>query len=195
MLYDGYYSGDLAKSSVEQMVQSNYFTNSGNQHIQQTAKNIIAKFMFLKVGTAAPEICLNDIKAIENCTGKNNGKYKYLIFVDLEMIVCREQLKYLSAIDEKFQKYLEIFVIFRDINIAEIEKFVTENPVPGKLLIDKKGDYITKYDIKTYPQCFLLDENHRVKLESAKSPLDAFEIQFSSLLRNDLIEQQRNQAR
>lgn len=195
LLYDGYYSGDFSKSSIEKMIQSSYFANAKNKLISKTAINIYSKFTFLKVGTAAPEICLDDLKGTENCTLKNNGKYKYLLFVDLEMAVCREHLKYLSAIDEQFQKYLEIYVIFRDIDITEINKFIAENPVPGKLLIDKNGEYISGYNIKTFPQCFLLNENHNVKLESAKSPLDGFEQQFSTLLRNDFIEKQRNQSR
>ena len=195
LLYDAYYSGDFSKNAIEKMVQSTYFSNARNKQIIRTAKNINSKFTFLKVGTAAPEICLNNLKGIEICTGKNNGKYKYLIFADIEMIVCREHLKYLSIIEEKFQRQLEIYVIFRNVDVKEIEKFIAENPVPGKLLIDKNGEYISTYNIKTFPQCFLLDEKHIVKLESTKSPLDGFEQQFAGLLRKELIEQQRNQSR
>ena len=70
------------------------------------------------------------------------------------MIVCREHLKYLATIEEKFQRQLEIYVIFRNVDVKEIEKFIAENPVPGKLLIDKNGEYISTYNIKTFPQCF-----------------------------------------
>ena len=195
LLYDGYYSGDFSKNTIEKMIQSSYFTNANNNLITKTAKNIYSKFIFLKVGFVAPEICLDDLKGVENCTGKNNHKYKYLLFADIEMIVCREHLKYLASIEEKFQKYLEIYVIFRDVDVKEIDKFIAENPVPGNLLIDKTGEYILGYNIKAFPQCFLLDENHNVKLESAKSPLDGFEQQFAALLRNELIEQQRNQSK
>ena len=195
LLNDGFYSGDFSKNAIESMVQSSLFRNNNSAIIRNTSENIYTKFTFLKNGTFAPEICLPDLKGTTICTAKNNQKYKYLIFADIEMVVCREHLKYLSAINEKYQKYLEIYVVFRDNSISEIEKFISENPVPGYLLIDKTGKFTSKYEIRSFPQCFLLDENHKVKFESAKAPLDGFEQQFGTFLRNKLIEQQRNQSR
>lgn len=195
LLYDGYYSGDFSKSAIESMVQASQFRTNNTVIIRKAAENIYEKFTFLKKGTLAPEICLPDLIGTTICTTKNNHKYKYLLFADIEMIVCREHLKYLAAIEEKFQKYLEIYVVFRNDDTGEIKKFIAENPVPGYLLIDKSGDITEKYEIKSFPQCFLFDENHKVKFESAKSPLDGFEQQFGAFLRNDLFEQQRNQSR
>ncbi len=194
LLHDGYYSGDFSKNAIESTIQSSFFKNSSSPIIRRTAENIYFKFTFLKTGTLAPEICLPDLNGKIICTTKDNQKYKYLVFADIEMIVCREHLKYIAAINEKFQKYLEIYVIFRDNNTSEIKKFIDENPVPGYLLIDKNGEFTRKYGIRSFPQCFLLDKNHKVEFESTKAPLDGFEQQFGTFLKNKLFEQQRNQS-
>lgn len=195
LLYDGYFSNEFSKNAIEKMVQASTFINSGNKLIRKPAENMYQKFTFLKQGTTAPAICLTDLNGEQICTNKNNDKYKYLIFADLEMIVCREHLKYLAIIDEQFQKNLEIFVVFRNNKEEEIKKFIAENPVPGKLLIDKNEEITKIFGIRSFPQSFLLDKNHSIVFEAAKSPLDGFEQQFATFLRNELFEQQRNQSR
>ncbi|MBN2635603.1 MAG: redoxin domain-containing protein [Prolixibacteraceae bacterium] len=195
LLYDGYFSNEFSKDAIEKMVLSSPFKNSGNKLIQKTAENIYQKFTFLKQGTTAPTICLTDLNGEQICTNKNNDKYKYLIFADLEMIVCREHLKYLATIDEQFQKYLEIYTVFLNNDEEKIKKFIAENPVPGKLLIDKNEEITKIFVIRSFPQSFLLDKNHTIVFEAAKSPLDGFEQQFSTYLRNELFEQQRNQSK
>ena len=111
------------------------------------------------------------------------------------MIVCREHLKYLSKIQERFQKNLEIYIVLRQTGETEMKKFFAENEVPGVKLIDENDEFIEKYKVKSFPQCFLLDQNHRVKFVSAKAPLDGFEQQFGSFLQSELFERMRNQSR
>lgn len=195
LLHDAWYSGDFSKPAIEKMVNSASFTKSKNEIIRQSADNIYDRFTFLQPGNEAPVICLNDLEGKKICTNQNNSKFKYLIFADTEMIVCREHLKYLGKIQERFQKYLEIYVILRNTNPTDIKKFFTENEVPGAKLIDANNEFIEKYRIKSFPQCFLLDENHKVKFTSAKAPLDGFEQQFGTFLQHELFERQRNQKR
>lgn len=195
LLHDAWYSGDFSKTAIEKMVSSSAFTKSKNGIIQQTAQNIYDRFTFLQPGNEAPVICLHDLTGKEVCTNRNNEKFKYFIFADIEMIVCREQLKYVSKIQERFQKYLDIYVILRNTEPIEIKKFFSENEVPGFKLVDDKNEFIEMYRIKSYPQCFLLDENHTVKFVSAKAPLDGFEQQFGTFLQHELFEWQRNQSR
>jgi hypothetical protein len=70
-----------------------------------------------------------------------------------------------------------------------------ENKVPGTIMIDENDEFIKNYKVKSFPQCFLLDEKHRVEFVSAKAPLDGFEQQFGTFLQNQLFERQRNQSR
>ncbi len=111
------------------------------------------------------------------------------------MVVCREHLKYLETIQQNFQKHLEIIIVLRETEPDEVKKFITENKIPGIKLMDTNNEYISKYKIKSFPYCFLLDEKHTIQFTNAKAPLDGFEQQFGPFLRNTLFQRQRNQSR
>jgi hypothetical protein len=176
------------------MVSSSLFTTSSNPLIKTAAKNIAAKFSFLQPGSAAPEICLNDLKGAKQCTNSNQTKFKYIVFADVETLVCQEHLKYLSRINELFNKHLDIFVVLRDTDRKGIETFINTNKLPGVQLIDSKNIYIEKYKIRSFPQCFLLNEKHEITFTNTNAPLDGFEQQFGTYLRNELFMRQRNQS-
>lgn len=195
MLHDGFYSVDFSKNSIKTMVKSELFTKNSNKIIQIAAIQISEKFNYLEQNSVAPAICLNDLKNQQICTNKTKDKFKYLVFADIEMIVCREQLKYLANIQQKFQKHLQIFVVLRKTELTEMTKFLDENKIQGTILIDENNEFIEKYNIKSFPQCFLLDENHKVKFTETKSPLDGFEQQFGAFIQRELFERQRNQSR
>ncbi len=195
LLHDGFYSGYFSKDAIKEMVGANLFAQNTNSVIKVATKNIRHKFTFLEKGSLAPEICLNDLSGQEQCTNRNNEKFKYLVFADAETIVCQEHLKYLSRIHELFNKHLDIFVVLRNTDKKEIEKFFAANKIPVTTLIDKGNTYISEYKIRSFPLCFLLDEKHQVAFTSANAPLDGFEQQFGTYLRSELFMRQRNQAR
>ncbi len=174
MLHDAYYSGDFSRTAIQQMIKSTRFTSHQNKIIRETALNISEKITHLQIGTVAPPVCLNNFEGQKTCTNQNNGKYKYLIFADTEMAVCREHLKYLPAIQQKFQKHLEIYVVLRKTNDVEMKKFFAGNEVPGIILVDENSEFINQYKVKSFPQCFLLDQNHKVKFVAAKAPVGWF---------------------
>src|SRR5690606_18446797 len=120
-----------------QMVKSARFTNNKNQIIKEAANNISVKITFLQPESSAPAICLKSLDGEKICTNQNNKKYKYIIFADTEMVICREHLKYLPVIQQKFEKHLEIFVVLRKTEISQMKKFLAENKVPGIKLIDE----------------------------------------------------------
>jgi len=195
MLHDAFYSGDFSKTSIQQMIKSTRFTNHQNKLISNTAQNISEKITHLQKGTLAPAICLKNIEGEKTCTNQNNNKFKYIIFADTEMAVCREHLKYLPTIQQKFNKYLEIYIVLRKTDITEMKKFFTENDVQGIKLIDENNEFISLYKVKSFPQCYLLDESHKVQFIAAKAPLDGFEEQFGTFIRQELFERQRNQGK
>ncbi len=195
MLYDGFYSGDFAKSSILILLQSNKLSQSNSTTIREITQIVIEKLKFLLPGAPAPAICLLDIDGNKQCSDQNKEKFKYLVFADTEMLVCREQLKYLIDINQQFQKYLEIILVMRKTDLIEMKMFLDKNKIPGVQLIDKNGEYINKYHVRSFPTCLLLDKNHHVIFSEAKAPLDGFQQQFGTFLRNELFERQRNQSR
>ena len=195
MLHDGFYSGDFPKSSIISLTKSERFAQNSDKIIQGFAKDLTKKLEFLLPGSEAPVICLLDIDGNHKCSDENNGKFKYIVFADAEMMVCREQMKYLTDIQKQFQKYLEIILVMRKTDLIEMKMFLVKNEIPGLKLIDENGKFITQYKVRSFPSCLLLDENHKVVFNEAKAPLDGFQQQFGAFLRQELFNRQRNQSR
>lgn len=193
MLYDAFFSGDFSKDAVQKLIALNRFTNHKNEIIRTAALNILEKFNHLQKGKKAPPVCLKSMEGQKICTNTNKQKFKYLIFADTEMVICREQLKHVNTIGKKYEKHLEIFVILRNTERVEMKKFLSENKIGGIHLLDETNEFITEYNVKSFPQCFLLDENHNVEFVTTPAPLDGFEQQFGSFLQRELFERQRNQ--
>ena len=195
MLHDGFYSGDFPKKAIIGILSSGELQNNSNKKIAAIAKNVKNKLDFMLPGSQAPVICLESTDGKKICTDRNNDKFKYFVFADTEMGVCREQLKYLSKIEEKFSEHLEIYVILRKTDLIEMKMFLNGQNIPGTHLVDENGEYIERYRIKSFPVCVLLNENHEVVFSPAKAPLDGFEQQFGKYLQRELFEKQRNQGR
>ena len=195
MIQDAFFSGEFSKNSILKILQSDNLLQNSSSKIREITAIIIEKLELLLPGTNAPVICLKDINGNKHCSNETSGKFKYLVFADAEMMVCQEQLKYLSKIDEMFQEHLEIILIMRKTDIIEMKIFLDKNQVPGLKLVDENNEVIEMYRIKSFPTCILLNENHKVQFETAKAPLDGFEQQFGTFLKNELFRRQRNQGR
>jgi hypothetical protein len=195
MLHDGYYSGEFSENTILSLLKSETLANSEFLIIKEITKDVIDKLEFLQKGSKAPEICLYNINGIEVCTDTIDDKYKYIVFADTEMIVCREHLKYLEVIQQKFQKYLQIIVVLRKTDLIEMKMFLVQQKIPGIKLIDENDVYIEKYKVPSFPVAFLLNKNHEVVFEHTKTPLDVFEQQFGPYLQGKLFMDQRNQSK
>jgi len=185
MLHDGYYSGDFPQNAILEIIASDYLAGNTDKYIREISLKVLKKLKFLRAGTTAPSICLENTDGEEVCTGGNNSKFKYLIFADIEMMVCREHLKYLKKIEDKFHKYLEIYIILKKTDLIEMKIFLDKQDIPGVHLVDDNGKNIEKYRIKSFPVCFLLNEDHEVVFPQAKAPLDGFEQQFAAFLHSE----------
>ncbi|MDX8338366.1 hypothetical protein SLH46_04165 [Draconibacterium sp. IB214405] len=195
MLHDGFYSKEFSEKAIKNMIADKHFTSHREIKIRETAQNITTKITFLEKGSEAPAICLNDLSGEKRCTNTNQEKFKYIVFADVETVICQEHLKYLSRLDELFNKHLDIFVVLRNTERSGIDSFFKENNVPGIVMIDSNSEAIAEYKIRSFPQCILLNEKHQVVFDDAKAPLNGFEQQFGTWLRNELFMRQRNQAR
>lgn len=183
MLHDAFYTRDFSTDAIQKMVENTRFSKNKNSITQNTALNIAEKLRHLQPGKPAPVICLKSLDGDNICTNINRGKYKYLVFADVEMVICREQLKNIGVLQKKFEKNLEVFVVFRQTNGQKLKKYISENQIGGIQLLDVDNKFTEEYRIKSFPQSFLLDPDHNVKLANAKNPLDAFDLQFMAVLR------------
>lgn len=195
MLHDGFYSGDFSQEGILKLLNTSHFTGNQNQTVRNAAENAIQKLTHLREGSRAPVVCLTNTDGNEVCSDESSDKFKYIIFADTEMIVVREQLKYLTKIHELFNEHLDIYVVLVKTDLIEMKKFLVEQNIPGVHLVDADGEYIEKYRVKSFPSSYLLNSSHEVVFQDAKAPLDGFEQQFGAYLRQHLFQQQRNTAK
>lgn len=191
MIHDGWYSGDFSRESLLMILESEILVKNEDPYIREITSSLTEKLKFLSTGTTAPVICLKDTDGNRQCSNSDKEKFKYVIFADDEMVVCREHLKYLPVIVEKFGKYLEIILVMRKTDLIEMKMFLDKNRIPGIKLVDNNGEFTRKFGVKSFPSCYLFDKNHRIAMESVKSPLDGFEQQFGRFLQMELFERQR----
>ncbi|WP_372933243.1 TlpA family protein disulfide reductase [Mariniphaga sediminis] len=195
MLHDGFYSGDFSENAILNLVGADIFVKDQEKTVRETAKNILIKLRHLRPGSLAPVVCLKNTSGQRFCTNEISGddKFKYLVFADTEMIVCREHLKYLAKIEDRFQKYLEIIIVLRKTDLIEMKMFLDKQKIPGIHLVDEEGRFTEEYRVKSFPTCLLLNDKHEVVFQQTKSPLDGFEQQFGRFLQRELFERQRKQ--
>ncbi len=192
LLYDAYYSSRFSKRAILKMLDNEVFSKNKSIEIQEFAKSIKTKLLFLAPGTVATEICLEDFNRNTLCTNEGDN-HKYILFADMELQICREHLKYLPVIAKKYNQKLDIFIIIENKKTEKIWGYLNEHKIPGTILFDEKQVYSDKYNVRLFPTCYLFNGKHEVVLAPAKPPLDGFEHQFGRLLQSEQIKQMRSQ--
>jgi hypothetical protein len=182
MLHDAFYSGVFSKTAILQILRSDFFGQHNNPEIIRISHEVISKITYLEKGSTAPDICLPMLSQSTWCSTSNTKPYLYILFADLDIPVCQEQVKYLKTMAERTGTKLEILLVVLPSPNMNITDFTTKNQVPGIVVIDGEN-YLagSKFRVRSYPSAFLLDKNQKILLAPAKTPLDGFEFQFESM--------------
>ena len=167
------------------MVTSDYFTAHILKEIRQMAATLSEKINYLQPGTAAPGICLPSGDNLTWCSTANTLTYLYILFADLEIPVCREQVKYLKTMAEKTGSQVQFLIVLTPSQKVNNTEFLSRNQIPGIMVTDTPNRKAGReYKVRSYPSAFLLDRQHRVVLAPARPPLDGFEFQFEDLTKS-----------
>ncbi len=182
LLHDAWYSGEFSKNAIRKMVTSPYFTTHTLKEVQQMAARVSEKITFLQQGVTAPEICLPFGEGQTYCSTANNRPYLYILFADLEIPVCQEQVKYLKTMAEKTGPDVQVLIVVSPSSRINAVEFMSSHQIPGIVVTDTpRLETGKRYKVRSYPSAFLLDRQHRVILAPARTPLDGFEFQFEKL--------------
>jgi hypothetical protein len=183
ILHDAFYSGEFPKNAILQMLQQKHFSGHPVREVRHAAAEVHSKLQFLHTGTQAPVICLPSLTGDTVCSTSNAKPFQYILFADLEIPVCREQVKYLTEIYERIGEHAEFLLILSPSEKIDNLEFVTSNRIPGRIVSD---DYTRmtgrKYKIRAYPSALLINRDHKVVLSPAKTPLDGFELQLQGII-------------
>lgn len=182
LMHDAFYSGQFQQKAILEMFRNERFTNHKSEEIKRSAKEITKKLEFLLPGTQAPEICLPLISDGTYCSKESEKPMQYILFADLEIPVCQEQVKYLKTLYGKIGTHADILLVLKPSARIDQLEFIKEHGIPGKVVIDTPNStFGSKYKVRAYPTAFLIDNKHHVEYAPAKNPLDGFEFQFESL--------------
>jgi len=133
-------------------------------------------------GTKAPDICLPSLSGNQFCASSNTKPFLYILFADLEIPVCRQQVKYLKGMAEKTGSSVQILLVLLPSKQVDIADFIKTNEVPGMVVFDnEKKSTGRMFKIRSYPSALLVNSSMGVILSPARTPLDGFENQFKSV--------------
>lgn len=182
LLHDAFYSGDFSKNSIFQILQLPHYTGHSVRILRTAAAETLKKLQHLYPGTEAPVICLPSPSGDTLCSSGATKPFQYILFADLEIPVCREQVKYLAEIHQRIGEQVDILLILSPSSRINNAEFIAANKIPGRIVTDsqalKTGN---TYRIRSYPSALLLNRDHRVVLAPAKTPLDGFELQLGGV--------------
>lgn len=182
MLHDAFYSGEFDKNAIIRITGDRFFTENASKSVANIAKTVNEKISFLHKNTKAPEICLKTIDNKTVCSSASEKPFLYIMFADLDIPVCQEQVKYLKTIYEKLSDKIDFYVVITPSLRVDAAGFLKENNIPGKIVFDIEDHKISRlYKIRSYPTALLLNKDHNVILSPAKTPLDGFEHQFAGV--------------
>jgi hypothetical protein len=182
LLHDAFYSGEFPKNAILQILQGSHFTAHTTREIRVSAAEVAEKLQFLYTGTTAPGICLPSLAGDTLCSVTANKPYQYILFADLEIPVCQEQVKYLAEIHQRIGERVDILVVLTPSARISNKDFVLTHKIPGRIVIDDLTRKTARqYKIRSYPSALLLNREHKVVLSPAKTPLDGFELQLGGI--------------
>jgi hypothetical protein len=175
---DAYYSKQFPKSSILKMLDQ--VTNSEwSAYEQKTAQLIRSKLVYLSAGTNPPALVLKDLKgqAVNFSTYRNS--YIYLHFTDPKNTICQQHLNELKKIATHYPDKLVIINVITNGN-----SFTNSNNWPG-IFATTVSNLEETYQVKTFPNSFLIGKDGRLLLSPAPNPIDGLDRQLGQLFKSD----------
>ena len=110
----------------------------------------------LKIGSPAPELRLTALTGAVYDLSSAKGKTVILSFFTTWSRSCLDQLKFLSALNEKYSG-LDVVAVSLDNKSSLVKSFIEKNDLTVTPLIDKKRSYLDAFHILIIPTAFLID--------------------------------------
>lgn len=110
----------------------------------------------LQIGSPAPELQLTALTGATYDLSSAKGKTVILSFFTTWSSSCLDQLKFLSALNEKHPG-LDVVAVSFDNKSSLVKTFLEKNALTITALIDKKHTYLDEFHILIIPTAFLID--------------------------------------
>ena len=186
--YQGQFSQQTMLSLLDKVQRSNWSSKE-----KATAAELKAKLTYLLPGTEAPQLTMTDLNHTEIKLSDFHGKIVYLHFTTIANPICRQHLNELKTSAAGFAPQAEIINILPKADGAKKELILQQN-WPGRFVLVDDSE-LAKYQVKTFPTSYLIDENGLMLVSPALNPIDGFARQLGGILKQRQFNKYRNQAK
>lgn len=189
---DAYYQARFNPKTMlvllDKISQSNW-----TEREKKIAENLKEKLLYLNAGTAAPELSAQTLAGEKFNLRNLSGKLVYLHFTTVANPICRQHLDELTTNAQNLSGKVEIVNLIPENNTAKKDLILQQN-WPGTFVLVSDSD-LEKYRVKSFPTAYLIDEQGKLLLAPALSPIDGFPNQLKGILQQRRVDHLRNQSR
>lgn len=190
---DAYYQGQFSQSSLLNLLKKIADSDGWDNSEKRIATALLNKLTYLQKGSDAPDLVFTDFNGVEHSLSEFEGQYIYLDFTSVSNPICRQHLDYIKSDMTDISQQVKFIHLIPE-SEATKKDLIQQQNWPGEFFTvsEKETD---KYKVKTYPTAYLISKDGKLLLSPASTPMDGFKNQFTSLLRQQQIEELRNQSR
>ena len=136
-------------------------------------------------GSDAPVYQLWDMKESPKSLNEFTGKYVYLHFAATWSFPCTSEFDAIEKFYLKNKNKIEVVTVFADLDTSAIHKFLNQHDYDWTFLYCKgNSEMLKRYNVKTYPTCYLIDPDGKLQLSPAPGITERFEGIFARIIEN-----------
>ncbi len=191
-IHDAYFQGQFSPRSLLRLLDK-IAESQWEPENKAIAHRLKAQLSYLQQGSEAPDIAMTDFSGKKYQLSDFAGKYVYLNFTRVSNPICRQHLDQLKESASQFGQELHILNLILPEETQKKELILQQNWAGTFYIVDEKAADI--YRVSNFPLAYLIDKNGRLALSPAPNPLDGFEQHFLNMLKQNRINELRNQSK
>jgi peroxiredoxin len=180
-LYEFYYSGGFDPENIKGLLKT-IASDTKIAEDKTIAEDMLASFSGVVKGGNAPDFALKDAKGGVSSIIDFRGKFLYLAFFKTTSSASVSQMEVLPALYKQYGKKINFVFISEDENYSDLTDFLKTNKnFTWTFLFDEKHTVMSQYDVKTFPEYFLINPNGKFFRSPADDPSHGIENTFSDI--------------
>ncbi len=191
-IHDAYSQGQFSQGSLLRLLNTIEASNWPSDK-KKIAKRLKERLTYLQTGSDAPTIKLTDFSGVSQQLSSFKGKYIYLNFTRVANPICRQHLDQLKQAGDVLKQQVHILNLILP-EEASKQELILQQHWPGEFFIINEQAADT-YRVTTLPMAYLVDPSGKLVMSPAPNPLDGFEQQFLNLLKQNRLNELRQQGR
>ncbi len=183
-IHDEFYESRFSRSGLLSILDSIIVNTKIPEH-KKYAVNIRYKITRLMPGFFPPAFELYDLYNRLVKLSDFYGNYVYLNFCSCNSYACIKEFDLLRNLAQKYtRKNFIIVTIVTDEEIMAMQPYATNTPMNWYFLhYGNQPNVLKDYDIRGYPQYYLIGPDGKLILSPAKSPGEYFELELFNIMR------------